>query len=87
MMVQAPIISRLDYCNFVLIGLPDSTLEPLTKAIHTAARLVKDLRPRDHINQSLKQLQWLPIHTRISFKANLLMFNIYSGSSPVYMSS
>jgi len=65
----------------------ESTLQPLTKVLHTAAPLVKDMRPRDHITQPLKQLHWLPIRARISFKVNLLMFNIYSGSSPVYMSS
>jgi len=74
------------YCNSVLTGLPDSTLQQ-PKFFHTAARLVKDLRSRDHITQPLKQLHWLPIHALISFKVNLFMFNIYSGSSPVYMSS
>jgi len=73
MMVQALIISRLDYCNSVLTGLPDSTLQPLTKVLHTAARLVKYLRPYDHITQPLKLLHWLPIHARISFKVNALM--------------
>jgi len=37
MMVQAMIISRLDYCNSVLTGLADSTVQPLTKVFHTAA--------------------------------------------------
>jgi len=81
------IISCLNYGNSVLTGLPVSTLQPLTKVLYTAARLVKDLCPRDHITQPLIQLHWLEIGARISFKINLLRFNIYSGSSPVYMSS
>src|SRR6218665_2935534 len=59
-LVQALVISRLDYCNSVLSGLPSSTLQPLSSVLHTAARLIKDLSPRDHITPTLKQLHWLP---------------------------
>src|SRR6218665_2963581 len=86
-LVQALVISRLDYCNFVLSGLPSSTLQPLSSVLHTAARLIKDLSPRDHITPTLKQLHWLPILARIAFKISLLMYHIYSGISPSYMSS
>src|SRR6218665_1247089 len=48
-LVQALVLSRIDYCNSVLYGLPNSTLSPLTSVIHTATRLVKNLSPRDHI--------------------------------------
>jgi len=86
-LVQALVISRLDYCNSVLSGLPSSTLQPLSSVLHTAARLIKDLSPRDHITPTLKQLHWLPIHARIAFKISLLMYHIHSGTSPSYMSS
>jgi len=71
-LAQVLIISRLDYCNYVRTGLPDSILQPVTKVLHTAARLVKDLRTRDHVTQPIKQLHWLLICARISFKINLI---------------
>jgi hypothetical protein len=86
-LVQALVISRLDYCNSVLAGLPSSTLQPLTSVLHSAARLVKNLGPRDHITPTLRLLHWLPIRARITFKICLIMFNINSGSAPSYMSS
>ena len=86
-LVQALVISRLDYCNSILINLPDTTLHPYTTILHSAARLVKSLKPRDHITPALRQLHWLPIKARISFKICVLMFNIHSGSCPRYMSS
>ena len=86
-LVQALVISRLDYCNSILINLPDTTLHPYTTILHTAERLVKSLKPRDHITPALRQLHWLPIKARISFKICVLMFNIHSGSCPRYMSS
>ena len=49
-LVSAFVSSRLDYCNVVLTGLPTSTLSPLQRVFNAAARLVVDLRPRDHVS-------------------------------------
>jgi hypothetical protein len=86
-LTQALVISRLDYCNSVLSGLPSSTLQPLSSVLHNAARLIKGLGPRDHITPTLQQLHWLPIHARITFKISLLMYHVQSGTSPSYMAS
>src|ERR1043165_8013363 len=60
-LIQALVISRLDYCNSVLSGLPSSTLQPLSSVLHTAARLIKDLGPRDHIASSGKTESSMPV--------------------------
>jgi len=60
-LVSALVLSRLDYCNAVLVGLPASTLAPLQRVINVAARLVAGLGPRDHVTHALYQLHWLPI--------------------------
>ena len=39
-LVSSLIISRLDYCNSVLYGLPRSSLEPLKRVLNAAARLI-----------------------------------------------
>ena len=65
-LVQALVMSRLDYCNSVLIGLPASTLHPLTSVLHSAARLVKNLAPFDHITPTLRQLHWLYLFKLVS---------------------
>ena len=48
-LVSAFILSRLDYCNSVLAGLPRRTTEPLQCVLNAAARLVFNLRLRDHV--------------------------------------
>ena len=48
-LVSALVLSRLDYCNAVLVGLPAATLAPLQRVLHAAARLVLDLKPSDHV--------------------------------------
>ena len=46
--VSALVLSRLDYCNAVLAGLPASTMAPLQRVLHAAAKVVLHLKPRDH---------------------------------------
>src|SRR5664279_1941373 len=56
-LVCAFVISRLDYCNAVLAGLPASTLQPLQKVLNAAARLVLNLSPGEPTTSALRQLQ------------------------------
>ena len=85
-LVSALVLSRLDYCNAVLTGLPASTLAPLQRVLHAAARVVMDLRPRDHVSSALRELHWLPIKQRIEFKLCLLVHKSLIGHSPAYIS-
>ena len=55
-LVLAILLTRLDYRNAVLAGLPAVTLRPLHRVLKAAARPVLDLRPRDHVMAALKQL-------------------------------
>ena len=52
----ALVLSGIDYCDAVLAGLPEATLSPLTRVIHTAARIVMKLGRRDHITPALRAL-------------------------------
>ena len=79
-------LSRLDYCNAVLTGLPVSTLAPLQRVLHAAAPVVMDLRPHDHVSSALRELHWLPIKQRIEFKLCLLVQKSLIGHSPAYTS-
>ena len=55
-LVLAIIITRLEYCNSLFAGLPQSTLAPLQRVQNAAARLVFNLRRYDHITPALIQL-------------------------------
>ena len=67
-LVSALVLSRLDYCNAVLSGLPSTTLDPLRRVFNAAVRLVAGLGPRDQVTEQMKELHWLPIKNRINIK-------------------
>ena len=48
----------------------------------TAARLVSDTKPRDHISPVLAQLHWLPVNQRITYKLCLLMHLVALSIAP-----
>jgi len=52
-LVLAVVISRLDYCNSVLAGVPLATLGPLQRVQDATARLIFELTPIDHVTPSL----------------------------------
>jgi len=86
-LVLAIIITRLDYCNSLFAGLPQSTLAPLQRVQNAAARLVFNLRRYDHITPALIQLHWLPVYHRITFKLCVFMFNLSHGHMPPYIAN
>ena len=84
-LLSAFIMSRLDYCNAVLAGLPASTLAPLQRALNSAARLMVGTVAGDRVGDVMWSLHWLPIAYRIRFKLCLLMHAVNNGTSPAYI--
>ncbi len=74
LLVQALVLSRLDYCNALLAGLPDSSIKPLQLIQNAVARLIFNEPKRTHVT---------PLFI------NLLMFayKTMTGSAPLYLNS
>ena len=72
-LVSAYIISRLDYCNSVMTDLPKASITPLQRVQNAAVGLIKLLGLRDHISSTIRDLHWLPVKYRITYKLCTMM--------------
>ena len=80
-------ISRLDYCNSVLYGIPKYQRDKLQRIQSIAARMITGTRSTDHVTSTLKNLHWLPVEARINFKILLITYKILNGQSTSYLES
>ena len=81
------VLSRLDYCNSPLAGLPDNKLNKLQRIQNHAALIV--LRKLRHVSATslLRTLHWLPVKARIQYKIACLCFQCLSHyTMPPYLS-
>jgi hypothetical protein len=85
-LVLSLVISRLDYCNCLLVNLPKKHIESLQSIMNYAARIICKL-PYDSqcIRSTMKELHWLPVSYRIMYKVALFTQKALNGSAPEYL--
>ena len=84
-MIHTLIISKLDYCNSILNGLPNTTLEFLVCVQKAAARLISNNKSFKHISPVMKALHRLPIKKKIEYKILVLTFKCVHNLAPAYL--
>ena len=85
MVVQALVLTRIDYCNSLLIGLAEYQIDKLQRIQNMAHRVICGVRKFDSISYHLKDLHWLCIHEHIAYKICILMFKCYRAIAPKYL--
>lgn len=85
-LVSSLILSRIDYCNSLFVGLPDTELSRMQVVQNNAARLVCQKSKRHSITPLLIQLHWLPVKYRVIYKIATLSFQKFHETLPKYLS-
>ena len=86
-LVVSLVLSRLDYGNAVLAGLPNRQLDRLQSVLNAAARLIFSKRKFDHVTPLLRELHWLRVPQRIDYKLAVLVYRCLHHLAPSYLST
>jgi len=79
--------TKLDYCNSLFSGLPNSSISRLQRVQNSLARVVCRSRKFSCPTSSLlNRLHWLPVIQRIQFKIAVLTFKSLQSGKPSYLS-
>ena len=84
-LVHSLIISKVDYCNSLFIGLPNVILKKVQSVLNRAARLIFNLPSRVPTTSSLTELHWLPLKARVEFKICLITFKALKFNQSSYI--
>ena len=84
-LVTSLVLSRLDYGNATLAGIPQHLLRRPQSMMNAAARIIYSSSRFDHITSLLRQLRWLKSKERIDFKLAVLVYKCMHGTAPPYL--
>ena len=84
-LVHSLIVSKIDYCNSLLVGLPIVTLKKVESILNRAARLIYSLHPQVPTTPFLMKLHWLTVKARVEFKICLITFRALKFNQPLYI--
>ena len=84
-LVTSLVLSRLDYGNSLLAGIPNTLLSKLQKVQNYAAKLISRAPKLTSSSSLLQKLHWLPISQRIDYKLSVLCFNVFNQTAPQYL--
>ena len=85
-LVHVFVLTRIDYCNAVLVGTSKPQLNRLQMVLNTAARPLLQIPKFEHISSVIiNTLHWLPVPDRLTFKICCLVWNSVVGAGPLYL--
>jgi len=84
-LISSFVVTKLDYCNVALAGLPSCDLDRLQSVINAATCLTVGAHRHNHITALLADLHWLRIPQRIQYKLYVLVYQCVQGSAPSYL--
>ena len=85
-LVNAFAVTRLDYCNSLLAGIPSCQLDRLQLVFNATARLGCRASRYDHITPLLRdELHWFRCRERITFKLCVTVYKSLHNEAPDYL--
>ena len=83
--MQTLVLSKLDYCNSLLIGVNEYNLNKLQRIQNMACRVINNLKKHDSITSHLQDLHWLEVREQINYKILMMVFKCRHRLAPCYL--
>ena len=85
-LINSFLISRIDYCNSLLAGLPACQKERIQSILNYAVSIIFGRRKYDQVTSFLMDnLDWLRVPQRVKLKSCLLICMVLHGQAPTYI--
>ena len=84
-LVSAFVLSRIDYCNSLLLGSTHDVTSNLQQIQKYAARVILRLLRSSNITTHLKSLHWPPVKVKGTYKIACLCYHCHSSTAPSYV--
>ena len=84
-LVQALILSKLDYCNSLLLGTPKYNIAKLQRIQNMSCRMIYQLPKYSTINTYLAKLHWLKMQEQITYKVATIMYKCINNITLAYL--
>ena len=84
-LVSAFVLSRIDYCNSLLLGSTHDVTSHVQRIQNYAARVILRLPRSSNIATHLISLHWLPVKVRSTSKIDCLCYHCHSSTTPSYV--
>ena len=79
------VLSKLDYCNSLLIGTTEYNLDKLQRIQNMSCQVINNLKKYNNITNHLQDLHWLRICERIIYKILVMVFKCKHKLAPTYL--
>jgi hypothetical protein len=87
LLINALVLSNLDFCSSILLGLPKCLLTRLQMVLNAAFRSIYRLQKYDHITNLYRQHKWLTIQQRVNIRVASIIYSPIKSGSPKYLRS
>ena len=84
-LIQALILSKIDYCNSLFLGIPKYNIAKLQRIQNMSCRIIFLLPKCSSIKNYLAQHHWLIIQECITYKLDTIMYKCIHNSAHVYL--
>ena len=85
-LVKTLVLSKVDYCNALYVGVQVSVIKKLQSTINSAIRFIFNIKDWSiNLSSYYKKAHILPIQLRIKYKICLLVHKSLNGTAPPYL--